>query len=95
MKWLNDNDRLDDITRIRWRFKDWGYIIKDCTPGDYYLKFPVTPSTGANKTWEVSVTPEDVKIKCNTLEVLHFIFNNTFIDDDNCTKEDSDFSKVL
>ena len=48
------------------------------------LNFPVTPPTGANKTWEITVTPEDIKIKCNTLEVLHFIFNNTYNTD--CTR---------
>ena len=43
----------------------------------YSLKFPVTPPTDVNKTWEITFTTEDVKIKCNTLQVLHFIFNNT------------------
>ena len=65
------------ITSIHWRFSDWGYIIDLCTPHDYSLKFPVTPPTGVNKTWEITLTTEDVKIKCNTLQVLHFIFNNT------------------
>ena len=58
------------ITNIMWRFEDWGYIIQYCTPKDYLLKFPVTPPGDANKTWEIIVTTEDVKIKCNTLEVL-------------------------
>ena len=66
------------ITSFWWRFKDWGYVINLCTPDDYSLKFPVTPPTGVKKTWEVTITPEDVKIKCNTLQVLHFIFNNTY-----------------
>ena len=65
------------ITNIWWRFSDWGYIITYCTPEDFSLKFPVTPPTGVNKTWEITLTTEDVKIKCNTLQVLHFIFNNT------------------
>ena len=65
------------ITYIMWRFSDWGYIIKYCTPYGYSLKFPVTPPTDVNKTWEITFTTEDVKIKCNTLQVLHFIFNNT------------------
>ena len=49
------------------------------------LKFPVTIPTGVNnyKTWEITFTTEDLKIKCNTLEVLHFIFNDTY--DDKCT----------
>ena len=70
-------DSGDYITYISWRFSDWGYIIYYCTPYDYSLKFPVTPPTDVNKTWEITFTTEDVKIKCNSLQVLHFIFNNT------------------
>ena len=66
------------ITRISWKFKDWGYIIRHCTPEYHVAKFPVTPPNDVNKTWEVIFTAEDVKIKCNTLEVLHFIFNDTY-----------------
>ena len=73
------------ITYIYWRFSDWGYHINHCTPYYYSLKFPVTPPTGVNKTWEITFTTEDVKIKCNTLQVLHFIFNNTH--NDACTSE--------
>ena len=73
------------ITSISWRFSDWGYIISYCTPSNYSLKFPVTPPTDVNKTWEITFTIEDVKIKCNTLQVLHFIFNNTHNAD--CTSE--------
>ena len=65
------------FTRISWRFSDWGYYIGYCTPDGYFLKFPVTPPTGVNKTWEITFTTEDVKIKCNSLQVLHFIFTNT------------------
>ena len=71
------------ITNIYWRFSDWGYVIRHCTPCCYSLKFPVTPPTDVNKTWEITFTTEDVKIKCNTLQVLHFIFNNTH--DGDCT----------
>ena len=71
------------ITTIAWKFSDWRYIIGHCTPFYYSLKFPVTPPTGVNKTWEITFTTEDVKIKCNTLQVLHFIFNNTH--DGGCT----------
>ena len=72
------------ITNIMWRFNDWGYVIAYCTPEYYFLEFPVTPPTDVNKTWEIIFTTEDLKIKCNTLQVLHFIFNNTH-DDDWCT----------
>ena len=71
------------ITRIRWRFSDWRYIITRCTPEQYSLNFPVAPPTDVNKTWKITLTTEDVKIKCNTLQVLHFIFNDTH--KDNCT----------
>ena len=73
------------ITNIMWRFSDWGYYIRYCTPYYYSLKFPVTPPTDVNKTWEITFTTEDVKIKCNSLQVLHFIFNNTHYPD--CTSE--------
>ena len=73
------------ITYITWRFSDWGYHISYCTPYDYSLNFPVTPPTGVNKTWEITLTTEDVKIKCNSLQVLHFIFKNTH--NDYCTIE--------
>ena len=70
-------DSYYSITYITWRFSDWGYIISFCTPYHYSLKFPVTPPTDVNKTWEITFTTEHVKIKCNSLQVLHFIFNNT------------------
>ena len=54
-------------------------------PWNNSLKFPVTPPSGVNKTWEVTLTPLDMKIKCNTLEVLHFIFNTTY--DVDCTSK--------
>ena len=73
------------ITIISWRFSDWGYYIYYCTPREYSLKFPVTPPTDVNKTWEITFTTEDVKIKCNSLQVLHFIFNNTHNAD--CTSQ--------
>ena len=73
------------ITNIYWRFSDWGYVISSCTPCCYSLNFPVTPPTDVNKTWEITFTTEDVKIKCNTLQVLHFIFNNTHNGD--CTSK--------
>ena len=76
-------DSDDYITSIIWRFSDWGYIIEYCTPYDFSLKFPVTPPTGVNKIWEITFTTEELKIKCNTLQVLHFIFNNTH--NDYCT----------
>ena len=73
------------ITHIIWRFSDWGYHISYCTPWDYSLKFPVTPPTDVKNTWEITFTTENVKIKCNSLQVLHFIFNNTHRD--YCTSE--------
>ena len=74
------------ITNIMWRFSDWGYYIQYCTTYPYYsLKFPVTPPTDVKKTWEITFTKEDVKIKCNTKKVLHFIFNNTH--NGSCTSE--------
>ena len=70
------------ITNIIWRFSDWGCVISRCTPWDYSIKFTSLP-TNVTKTWEITVTPEDIRIKCNTLEVLYFIFDRTYKDD--CT----------
>ena len=67
-----------------WWFTDWKFEIINCTPFANPLTFPVTPPTGVKKTWEVTLTPQDMKIKCNTLEVLHFIFDTTY--DGACTK---------
>ena len=71
------------VAWIKWRFSDWGYCIHRCTPKDYELQFPVTPPTDVKKIWEVTFTTEDITIKCNSLEVLNFIFNNTYNHD--CT----------
>ena len=76
----------NEITNIQWAFNSWKYFIEHCTVFDLpTITFPVTPPTGINKTWEVTFTEEELKIKCNTLEVLHFIYNNTLINDDGCT----------
>ena len=80
---MYDDNGIPSVN-VWWGFTDWSYAISYCTPLSRLLKFPVTPPTGVNKTWEITVTPEDIKIKCNTLEVLHFIFNNTY--NTNCTR---------
>ena len=72
------SDSGHSITHINWIFRNWRYYISSCTPNDDSVKFPVTPPTDVNKTWEITLTTEDVKIKCNTLQVLHFIFNSTY-----------------
>ena len=58
-----------------WWFTDWKFEIINCTHFGNPLTFPVTPPTGVRKTWEVTLTPEDVVIKCNAVEVLHFVFD--------------------
>ena len=70
------------ISYIALIFRDWTYGITYCTPGGWPLplKFPVTPPTAVKKTWEITFTTEALKIKCNTLQVLHFILNNTHHD---------------
>ena len=80
---LTDHGGYITYNYFTWRLSDWGYYVRYCTPYYYSLKFPVTPPTDANKIWEITLTTEDVKIKCNTLQVLHFIFNNTH--DGRCT----------
>ena len=64
------------MTNIGWSLKDWDYYIVDCSP--FNTPFPETPPIGVNRTWEITVTPEYVKIKCNALQVLHFIFSSTY-----------------
>ena len=71
-------DSGGNVAWIQWRFSDWGYYVNHCTPKDYELKFPVTPPTDVNKIWEVTFTAEDITIKCNSLEVLNFVFNDTY-----------------
>ena len=75
------------ITWILWTFTDWGYIIGYCTPRNYSSEFtfPVSPPIGVKKTWEITLTTEDLKIKCNSIQVLHFIFNNKH--NDRCTSK--------
>ena len=67
------------FTRINWKFIDWGYYIGACTPGST-LKFSVPPPAEEKKIWQVTATAEHLKIKCNAVEVLHFIYNNTYQD---------------
>ena len=66
------------FTLINWLFRNWRYYINSCTISDDSVKFPVTPPTDVNKTWEITLTTEDIKIKCNSLQVLHFIFNSSY-----------------
>ena len=73
------------ITNIYWRFSDWGCYIHHCLPENYALKFSGAPPNGVEKTWEVTATPGYVRIKCDTLEVFHFVFSDTYNDD--CTAE--------
>ena len=78
-------DDYNKIGRITWRFKDWSYFIDYCTPYAYSLKFTKTPTTEVNKTWEITMTTDGVRIKCNKEEVLHFVYNDTY--DARCTTE--------
>ena len=58
-------------------FIDWSYGIFYCASGDPVKLTPV--SAAVNKIWEVTTTPEEITIKCNGVEVLHFIYNNSNI----------------
>ena len=68
------------ITTVWWLFNDWGYVIAWCSPNEYQLKFPVKPPSGVSKTWEITAAPEGLTIKCNNVEVLYYIYNNTYKD---------------
>ena len=58
-------------------FKDWTCTVHFCT--SYYTPLKLTPVPAAvNKIWEVTTTPDELKIKCNGVEVFHFIYNNTY-----------------
>ena len=78
------DDSSGYITNIWWTFNYWIYSIAYCTSSQHAKMFPVTPPlpAGDKKTWEVTVTPDDIRIKGNNMEVLHFIFNNA--DDEIC-----------
>ena len=69
----------DAIVGISWRFLDWGYFIFGCTPFDYSHKLTTTPTAVVNKTWEARHTTDELKMKCNGIEVLHFIYTNTYL----------------
>ena len=63
------------ITDISWRFSDWGFCISDCTVYsvqftaiEYSLKLTAVPAE-VNKTWEITTTTDDLRIKCNGVEV--------------------------
>ena len=68
----------DEIGFITWRFKDWSYCIEHCTPFAFSLKFTKAPPIEVDKVWEITLTTDDVRIKCNKEEVLHFVYNNTY-----------------
>ena len=78
------------IIAIRWRFKDWGYSIHQCTQWDYTLKFTTTPLDDNNKIWEIKTTADDLKIKFNGVEVLYFSYQSIY--NDSCTHEVKGFS---
>ena len=65
------------VATMRIMFKDWRCRIPYCTPD--YIPLKLTPVLAAvNKIWEVTTVPDELKIKCNGVEVLHFIYNNTY-----------------
>ena len=74
------DDQYDDVKIgfITWRFKDWSYCIEHCTPYAFSLKFTKAPPIEVDKIWEITLTIDDVRIKCNKEEVLHFVYNNTY-----------------
>ena len=80
----NDRPKSRSLAHIFWRFSDWGYSLQFCSLYGYGLKFPVHPPNEGNKVWELTTTAIDLKLKCNDVEVLHFIFNKTY--DDRCTE---------
>ena len=69
---------------IKWRFSDWGYYIFPCTPRNFSLKLTKAPRDvlAVNKIWQITATPEELKIRCNGIQVLHFIYNDS--SNDNC-----------
>ena len=77
-KYDHDYDKYYDTGLITWRFKDWKYYIDHCTPYAYSLKFTSVPPAEVNKIWDITLTADDVRIKCNKKEVLHFVYNNTY-----------------
>ena len=66
------------ITFITWWFYDWSYAISFCVPNEIQAKFTTVPPPETNKIWEVTASPVELKIKCNGVEVLHFVYSNKY-----------------
>ena len=64
------------MTNINWKFKNWVFTADGCVSDHDSVKFTPEPPDTVKKIWEVMTTTEDLKIKCNRVEVLHFIYQN-------------------
>ena len=70
--------KTNAITVISVYFMDWRCTVVFCIPDDPQLKLTAVP-TAVNKIWEVTTTPDELRIKCNGVEVFHFIYNDTYL----------------
>ena len=66
------------ITDIAWTYENWGYAIRECTSWAYDQQLAVVAQGMDTMIWEVTHTTEDLTIKCNGVEVLHFIYTNQY-----------------
>ena len=67
--------RIIEVT-IHKEHENWMYELYWCTPRSYNLPLTNVP-TEKNKTWFVTATEAHLNIKCNGVEVLHFVYNDS------------------
>ena len=67
--------RILDIS-IQQEHENWMYEIFWCTPRYYKLPLTNVP-TEKNKTWFITATEAHLNIKCNGVEVLHFVYDDS------------------
>ena len=49
-----------------------------CAPPYIEFKFITVPPPETNKIWVVTASPVELRIKCNGVEVLHFVYSNKY-----------------
>ena len=85
---------MSEITRLALEFSKWKFYIDHCLPKYSSANFTVTPLLEARKTWEFTVTTEYMKIKCNGVEVLHFLYRNSNVTNCRSRVEGQEVAKV-
>ena len=69
----NSSGYITEVT-IRVDGESWQFKIRHCT--SYYLPLTNVP-TETNKTWVITATEAHLNMKCNGVEVLHFVYDDS------------------